>query len=84
MWILPWLRRKPEIVREYHFESIKTEIAKLEINPGDIIVIFLKHSISSEAQEALRKSVREYLSPDIKVVIFEESSQLAVIKCDKC
>lgn len=56
------------------------EISKMEIGPGDFLVLRFKRSLSREEIMRLRESVEEVLPHKNKVLVFEGEVNLSVLK----
>ena len=67
-------------VRVRVFEVARIEIARLELEPGDIIILKSKQALSNAAFDHLQTSMLE-LFPDHehKIIILEEDLDIAVI-----
>jgi len=58
-----------------------TEIKRLELKPGDVVVLKCKTVLSDEAYKHLRESVQQELFPnkEHKVMVLEEDMDIAVM-----
>lgn len=56
-----------------------TEVARLVLNPGDMLAVMVPRPLSAEGRQALREYLAASLPPGTPCVILEDGAQLAVV-----
>ena len=65
---------------EYKVEYLKCEFDRVQIDPGDVIVLRTPNILSQLAIDHLTESLKKTFGPDVKAVCLEEGMSLGVIK----
>lgn len=58
--------------------SPEFQISRLELKPGDMLVLRTKQRLSMQAADCLRESFRK-AAPGIRTLVIEDGSELAVL-----
>lgn len=59
-----------------------TEVKRLAIRPGDLLVLKVDHYLDDEAVDDLHVRLLEALGPDVKVLVLEPGAEIGVIGPD--
>ena len=71
----PWL----EAVKALEAESISARVARLEVKPGETLVVKILDRISAEEVERLQVRLKESLPDGVKCIILGDGAELAVV-----
>lgn len=62
-----------------NIECITIEIAKLQVQPDECLLVRLPHVVSAEQGQILARQIRD-LWPGIRVMVFSSSIEFSVVK----
>lgn len=60
-------------------DQLEYRIAKLQLRPGDVLVVKVDHTISAEIGGRIREHFERTVGPDRKVLILDNSIDLSVL-----
>lgn len=63
--------------------SPRFEISRLDLKPGDRLVVRFKERLPKDTVDRLKSSMEGVLPKDVKIMIFEGAPDLSVISCDR-
>jgi hypothetical protein len=61
---------------------VELHIAKLELKPGDILVLRLDHKLSDETCNWLRDNMRRVLPEGVKAMVLDKDADLSVVRAE--
>lgn len=62
-----------------NIETIQIDIAKLELRPGDMIVLRYDMMLTFEQREAIIRAVEQYI-PDHQVMVFDGGATVEILR----
>lgn len=61
-------------------EVVTTEIAKLKLEPGDVLVLKMKHHLKYDHARTIRRHLESYLGFQVKILVLDGGTDLTVVK----
>jgi hypothetical protein len=70
-------------VRDAHMDELRivgdVQIAKLALQPGDVLVVKVDRTIDSHLAERIYGSVKPHLPPEARVLVIDPAIELSVL-----
>ena len=66
-------------VNEMNFASMMVQFGKLELKPGDILVLMFAGRLSTEAVKGIYEGMKKILPQSVQVMILEDNVQIGVL-----
>jgi hypothetical protein len=70
-------RSRSKVTRDV--ERFASEVSRLKLEPGDIVVFRSKRCLSKEMIVGLKASAKLILPPDVKVMVLDDGMELSVV-----